>query len=474
MFHASWLRRQFPSALKIAPKNNPRHRLNFDQLEDRLVPATSIGITVVSPAPPAALNEGVAITLNAGLVDDAVDVDGIAPTYAWTVLKDGIDVGIPPGDAEDFSFTPDDKASYTVNLSATDDGVTLTDSEVLTVLNQVPVVSVTGPATGNFGQALSFTLSATDAAADAAAGFTYSIDWNNDGTVDETVPATANNGAGVSVSHTFAVPGPNTFTVTATDKDGGVSAPVSHTVTLLKGAAVVNGVLTVAGTLGNDTIVVVPQGKQSAQNTSVKVLLNGKSLGSFTGVNSLTVYGLDGNDNIQLPGALQISATLDGGAGNDRLKGAAGNDLLLGGDGNDSLNGHTGNDVLIGGLGADQILGGPGDDLLIAGTTTYDANPAALQSLLAAWSGPGTYEQRTAAIQAGTTALVVDGATPTVSDDGAIDRLNGVSGTDWFFANVTGGDAISGKHPSEFVNGVPVPGSPAPSPGPGKGKGPKK
>jgi Ca2+-binding RTX toxin-like protein len=449
--------------------------LSFDKLEDRLVLATSIEIAVVTPAPPATLFEGAAITLNAGLVDEAVDGDGIAPTFAWTVLKNGVDVGIPPGTAANFSFTPDDNAAYKINLSVTDDGATLTDTLDLTVVNQVPIAGVTGPVTGNFGQSLSFTLTATDVAADAAVGFTYNIDWNSDGVVDETVPATANNGAGVSVSHSFAVPGPNTFTVTATDKDGGVSAPVSHTVTILNGAAVVNGVLTVAGTLGNDTIVVVPQGKQAAQNTSLKVLLNGKSLGSFTGVNAIAVYGVDGNDNIQLPGALRVNATLDGGAGNDRLKGAAGNDLLLGGAGNDSLNGHTGNDVLIGGLGADHILGGPGEDILIAGTTSFDANPAALQSLLAAWSGPGSYEQRTAAIQAGTTPLLVGGNTATVFDDGAVDRLNGVSGLDWFFANVTGGDVISGKHPSEFVNGVPALGSLAlsPKPGNGKGKGPK-
>jgi Ca2+-binding RTX toxin-like protein len=449
--------------------------LSFDQLEDRLVLATSIDIAVVSPAPPAIPFEGAAITLNAGLVDEAVDGDGIAPTFAWTVLKNGMDVGIPPGTAANFSFTPDDNALYTVNLSVTDDGATLTDTLALTVENQVPIAGIAGPATGNFGQSLSFTLTATDAVADATAGFTYSIDWNSDGVVDETVPATPGNGAGVIVSHAFAVPGPNTFTVTATDKDGGVSAPVLHTVTILNGAAVVDGVLTVAGTLGNDTIVVVPQGKQAAQDTSVKVLLNGKSLGSFTGVDSIMVFGVDGNDNVQLPGALKVPATLDGGAGNDRLKGAAGSDLLLGGDGNDSLNGHTGNDVLIGGLGADQLQGGPGEDILIAGTTSFDADPAALQGLLAVWSGPGSYEQRTAAVQAGTTPLVVGGTTATVFDDGAVDRLNGEAGLDWFFANVTGGDAISGKHPSEFVNGVPAPGSLAlsPKPGNGKGKGPK-
>src|SRR5207244_3370583 len=197
-------------------------------------------------------------------------------------------------------------------------------------------------------------------------------DWNTAGTVDQTISATANNGAGVTVDHTFSLPGPNTFSVTATDKDGGASAPVTQTVTVTNGAAVVNGVLTVAGTLGSDAIFIIPKGKPTAQNATVRVFMNGQNLGTFSAVNSMTIYALDGNDFVHLAGSIRVPATVFGGAGDDRIKGGKGNDILAGGDGNDWLNGGQGNDILIGGNGSDRLVGGPGDELLVANATTFD------------------------------------------------------------------------------------------------------
>lgn len=104
----------------------------------------------------------------------------------------------------------------------------------VTVPNEAPVVDVTGPTTAAAGHSVLFTLTATDADEDEAAGFTYQIDWNDDGVVDATVPATPGNGAGVVVSHTFVELGPNTFSVTATDQDGGVSARVTRDVDVIE------------------------------------------------------------------------------------------------------------------------------------------------------------------------------------------------------------------------------------------------
>jgi Ca2+-binding RTX toxin-like protein len=215
-------------------------------------------------------------------------------------------------------------------------------------------------------------------------------------------------------------------------------------------------VLTIAGTTGDDAILIIPKGKPRAQNATVKVFINGVNLGIFTGVHAATIYALAGNDFVHLAGSIRVPATVYGDAGNDRIKGGAGADLLVGGDGNDWLNGHTGNDVLIGGAGADRLLGGPGDDLLIAGATTYDADAAALLALQQSWLASGkTYEQHVAALLDPTAIvhLIADGTTPTVLDDGAADRLTGAAGKDWFFATVPQ-DVVTDRHSFEYLNGA--------------------
>jgi predicted extracellular nuclease/2',3'-cyclic-nucleotide 2'-phosphodiesterase (5'-nucleotidase family) len=68
-----------------------------------------------------------------------------------------------------------------------------------------------------------------------------------------------------------------------------------------------------------------------------------------------TLTGLGGNDE------------LDGGEGDDTLLGGAGNDNLTGGEGDDALSGDAGNDVLAGGEGDDTLSGGAGDDELDGG-----------------------------------------------------------------------------------------------------------
>lgn len=118
------------------------------------------------------------------------------------------------------------------------------------------------------------------------------------------------------------------------------------------------------GGAGNDTIF----------GTELADILNG-------GAGDDLVRGLGGNDN--LFGADGVN-TLDGGAGddalfggiekdvliggedNDKLYGDGGDDELDGGDGDDLLDGEDGNDRLEDGAGNDVLLGGDGDDVLIA------------------------------------------------------------------------------------------------------------
>lgn len=440
-----WLRRflSAPAQPRRSVKSI-RRRLAFDQLENRLVPSTSAAI--VAPAGPFA--EGTAISLNSTVVGQA----GTTPSFAWTVTKDGNSFISGTTTDGTFSFTPDDNASYKISMSVTDDANTTAATDVtLAVDNVAPTAVISGPTTGAINQPLAFTLSATDpSTVDTSAGFSYVVHWG-DNTPDTNVPITAGS---VPESHTFTAPGVYTITVTATDKDNGTSTAVSQTVTI-SGVAVINGVLTVVGTDGADAIFFMPKGKPTAQNATVRVLFNGQNM-IFTGVQSIFVDAMGGNDFVHLAGSIRVNATVLGGAGDDRIKGAKGNDILVGGDGNDWIHGGQGADIIIGGQGSDRLLGGPGDDLMIANATIYDADQDKLQALQMAWLSSKKLGDRVAAVTdpTATVHLVADGASPTLLEDNASDRLNGTSGKDAFFA--TNSDVITGIHKFEFLNGVMV------------------
>jgi hypothetical protein len=71
-----------------------------------------------------------------------------------------------------------------------------------------------------------------------------------------------------------------------------------------------------------------------------------------------------GNDRVDLVnggGAFDKPITVDGGAGDDTLRGAAGAEKLLGGSGNDDIDGNIGADTVDGGSGNDRIEWDPGD-----------------------------------------------------------------------------------------------------------------
>jgi Ca2+-binding RTX toxin-like protein len=70
-----------------------------------------------------------------------------------------------------------------------------------------------------------------------------------------------------------------------------------------------------------------------------------------------------GNDSFSATGNLAalISVTVDGGAGDDSIRGSNGSDVLLGGDGNDFIDGQQGADVAFLGAGDDVFQWDPGD-----------------------------------------------------------------------------------------------------------------
>ena len=456
------------TAVRKTSRTGAGRRLRIEQLEDRLTPSTSVTIDPGSSLTSSNLTspEGTAISLGS-----TVENANGTVTYSWSVFKDGSSTAYAVGSDASFSFTPNDNGTYVVTLSATDADNTNSASVTLNVTNVAPTATLSDSSTVAVrNQTISFTLGATDpSSVDTAAGFTYQINWG-DGSPVQTVTG----GSGVVVTHAFATEGTDNVTVTATDKDGGVSTAVSQSVTI-QAVALENDplnpgqlVLAVGGTAKNDNIVLVPNGNSGA----IKVLMQGRSQGIFSGEQRIEVFAGDGNDNVQLAGSIKLDAWLDGGNGNDRLHGAKGNDVLLGGagrdwldggqgndvlvggDGNDFLLGQSGNDILIGGAGADVLNGGPGDDLMVGAATAFDNDPTSLLKLRDLWTADGSAAVRVAAIKASDTPLSStgsNGSPGTVIDDGVRDLLMGASGTNWYITD-SSLDRILGNVKTSIVN----------------------
>ncbi len=136
----------------------------------------------------------------------------------------------------------------------------------------------------------------------------------------------------------------------------------------LPSATLLNGVLTIEGTTGRDTITVSQSGTTlTVQGQQINVngtLVSSVEVGNVT---SISVFGRKGSDTISLTG-VTVSAFLSGGKGNDVLTGGKGDDVCDGGSGNDILSGKAGNDELRGKDGDDTIKGGAGDDICYGGS----------------------------------------------------------------------------------------------------------
>jgi hypothetical protein len=434
----------------------------------------SATITVDNVAPTAALTglpasghspEATAISLGSAVTDpSAVDTAG-GFSYAWSVTKNG--VAYASGSAANFSFTPDDNGSYVVTLTATDkDGAAGSDSQTILVDNVAPTAGVSGPSDGVPGQARTFTLTASDPSSlDQAAGFTFAITWG-DGTTQ-----TVSGPSGTQVSHTFTASGTRNVQVTATDRDGGVSAAATQTVPITAVALQADPTdpsktaLVVSGTPGADTITIKPADAAGTLDVNIGTA----DLGNFKPSGHLIVYGQAGDDTIKLQTAnisgrtvsVTAPAFLFGDDGKDTLdaSGSSANNVLEGGAGNDTLKAGSGRDLLVGGLGADVLLGTSGDDDLIGGTTDYDSNLAALNTVMAEWGRTDAAYQTRVNHLNGTLGGGLNGGllltASTVHDDAAIDQLAGGAGRDWFFALLSGQNRdVIRDWTSEVVTGL--------------------
>ena len=302
-----------------------------------------------------------------GDLDGDGDLDAIDGNRVWINQGSGL-----LGSSGEWSWSLDTSdgpsESQTVTITADDgDGGVAVISIDVTVLNVAPAVFASGPTSGVPGEPLPFLLRAGDISAeDMGALFEYAIDWESDGIVDEvrSGPWT------MQISHAFPDKGTYTVTVTAADKDGGVSSPVSWNVAVTH-AALSNGTLKVGGSNAPDRIVV--------RKGSVIVTINEEIVGTFESADSLLIYGLAGDDEIAVDDLIEIPTCVNAGDGNDHVQGGGGQNTLVGGPGDDvlvagagdnTLNGGDGSDTLIASTGGNTLDGGDGDDVFYDGGGT--------------------------------------------------------------------------------------------------------
>jgi hypothetical protein len=161
-------------------------------------------------------------------------------------------------------------------------------------------------------------------------------------------------------------------------------------------------------------------------------------------------------------GSVSNIQNIRGGAGNDTLTGNGGN-ILIGGAGSNTLidaytgSAASGRSLLIGGTGTSSLTAGAAGDILIGGTTSFDANNIALQSILAEWQSGDDYStrfNRLEGLQSGGlngSSTLVWGST--VLANSATDTLAGGAGLDWFFADLAQDTVQNPDNPShEHVN----------------------
>jgi sugar lactone lactonase YvrE len=146
-----------------------------------------------------------------------------------------------------------------------------------------------------------------------------------------------------------------------------------------------------------------------------------------------------GNDQASVARALRLPVVIVGGAGDDKLTAGGGRSLLIGGPGRDVLS------------AAQSRQSG---SILIGGSTSFDANDAALSAILAEWSSSRPRNTRIANIKSGCgSRRLLNGdafLTPiTLVDDGARDVLSGNPKRDWFLPGT--GDAVVSGVNSKYV-----------------------
>ena len=176
---------------------------------------TLINVPVNSP-------EGASISASASIID-------FTPanlTSTWAVTKNGTPFTAGTGTA--ISFVPTDNGTYVLTFTTSDvGGVPAVASATINVTNVAPTASVTADAIGAIGvrgqnRHIHIPVATDPSSVDTAAGFAYTVSWG-DGTTTPIARTTLASDPG----HIYQSDGNYQITVTATDKDNGISAAVA-------------------------------------------------------------------------------------------------------------------------------------------------------------------------------------------------------------------------------------------------------
>jgi uncharacterized repeat protein (TIGR01451 family) len=410
--------------------------------------------TTADPGDPYTIFEGESATFSAA---ESTDETGDALTYTWTINGQML----APSSSPTLSLSwpelqalgiDEGPATFTVQVQVEDSqGYDDVNSTTLQLNELGPAATATGPTDGVPGQERTYQLSVFDPSnADQVAGFRYAIDWG-DGSPVQIVNATAGNGTGIAVSHTYSQLGTFAVTVFATDKDGDVSPAATTPITISLGGLQLDPLdssktALVFGTLpGSDNLLLF----QTDPSGAISVSDNGVELGQFQPTGHLIVYANGANDDVEVADTALSPTMLFGGTGNDTLVGGGGPNVIVGGSGTNQIYGGSISDLLIGGLGQSTIVARSGDALEIAGTTSFDDNLEALAAILAEWSSTDSYAARVANLigQGNGDGSQLNGnyflqAGTTVFSNGLGDTLEAGSGQDLLFAHVDGSGVL--------------------------------
>jgi Ca2+-binding RTX toxin-like protein len=257
---------------------------------------------------------------------------------------------------------------YNITVSVIDDdggedsaGTTLTVSnlapEITALVSSATEVGDAGPGDGVTVSGLFTDLGSMDT-------HTALIHWG-DGTV---TPAVIDQAAkSFSATHVYTTGGIFDIQVILSDDDLGSAE--ARTTALVTGARVKDGELQVVGTHGRDWVSI---NKVCRKYYKVRAdFLPGRRhylTFNESDVERIKILLGDGNDHAHIAGNIDVTVTMDGGAGNDHLNAGRGPTVLIGGDGDDKLMGGRGDDQIYGGAGNDVILGGGGHDWLNGGS----------------------------------------------------------------------------------------------------------